>query len=102
MARPTKSRQLYVQMIGRGTRGKTDCIVIDLLGNSRRHKLMTISTLAGLGPELMNGRTVVKALRDGEEEANLIASRGRGWRPRRRGQGRPAEAQLRQLREHTR
>jgi superfamily II DNA or RNA helicase len=45
MCRPTKSRALYVQCIGRGTRqspetGKRDCLVLDFAGNSGRHKLI--------------------------------------------------------------
>jgi hypothetical protein len=81
MARPTKSRSLYVQMIGRGTRrspGKSDCLVIDLLGNSRRHRLMTIATLAGLPPELLDGQTVSRALAErGREEEPETAPGGR-------------------------
>lgn len=37
MARPTKSAALYKQMLGRGQRiahGKTDCLVLDLVGNN--------------------------------------------------------------------
>ncbi len=37
--RPTKSPVLWVQMLGRGTRpspGKTDCLVLDFAGNTRR------------------------------------------------------------------
>jgi superfamily II DNA or RNA helicase len=44
MARPTKSRSLYAQMIGRGFRlypGKTDLLVLDFVGNSHDHKLIT-------------------------------------------------------------
>ena len=40
MLRPTKSQSLYVQMLGRGTRlaeGKTECLVLDFAGNTRRH-----------------------------------------------------------------
>ena len=49
LARPTKSLNLYVQMVGRGTRcvgsniaesianGKRDCLVLDYGGNIRRH-----------------------------------------------------------------
>lgn len=42
LARPTHSRSLHFQMIGRGLRlssetGKTDCIVIDAAGNIFRH-----------------------------------------------------------------
>jgi ATP-dependent helicase IRC3 len=70
MARPTRSRPLYVQMIGRGTRrapGKTDCLVIDLLGNSRRHQLVTVASLAGLDPQEMDGQTMAWAVADREE-----------------------------------
>lgn len=51
MARPTKSRALYAQCIGRGTRkaeGKADCLVLDFVGNSGRHTLITpLDVLAG-------------------------------------------------------
>jgi superfamily II DNA or RNA helicase len=43
MARPTKSRSLYAQMAGRGTRlfpGKSDCLLLDITGNAGRHKLV--------------------------------------------------------------
>jgi len=66
MARPTQSETLYCQIVGRGTRLpdgvenllaarqlgakvlKEDCIVIDLVDNSARHSLVTLSTLFGL------------------------------------------------------
>lgn len=46
VARPTKSRALYAQMLGRGTRlspetGKADCLVIDFVGNAGRHSLIS-------------------------------------------------------------
>lgn len=69
VARPTKSRSLYVQMIGRGTRpltglvdglslpedrreailrsDKPDLIVLDFAGNSGRHKLVTVADVLG-------------------------------------------------------
>ena len=51
MARPTKSRALYAQCVGRGTRlapGKTDCLVLDFRGNAGRHRLVTpLDVLAG-------------------------------------------------------
>lgn len=52
MARPTKSRALYAQCVGRGTRllgatwpesqanGKEDCLILDFVGNSGRHRLV--------------------------------------------------------------
>jgi len=51
VVRPTKSRALYAQMIGRGTRiadGKEDCLILDFTGNSGRHRLITpLDVLAG-------------------------------------------------------
>jgi superfamily II DNA or RNA helicase len=44
MARPTKSRALYAQCAGRGLRiadGKTDCLLLDFVGNSGRHRLVS-------------------------------------------------------------
>lgn len=52
MARPTKSRALYAQCIGRGTRlapGKTDCLVLDFVGNSGRHRLVNPLDVLGGG-----------------------------------------------------
>lgn len=52
VARPTKSRALYTQMVGRGTRrhpDKDDCLVIDVVGASRKHALVTIPSLFGVG-----------------------------------------------------
>jgi len=49
MARPTASRSLYVQCVGRGLRahpGKGDCLVLDVTDNCRRHKLVNITDLA--------------------------------------------------------
>lgn len=48
MARPTKSESLYTQCIGRGTRlypDKVDCLVLDIVGVSEKHSLMTLSDL---------------------------------------------------------
>lgn len=53
MARPTQSRGLFAQAIGRGLRpypGKTECIVIDVVGNSEKHSLASLASLAGLDP----------------------------------------------------
>lgn len=54
-AAPTKSELRYVQQIGRGTRispGKSDCTVIDVVDNSSKHSLTTVSTLLGLPKDL--------------------------------------------------
>lgn len=50
MARPTASRTLYVQMIGRGLRlapGKPDCLVLDFTDNCKAHKLVCAADLLG-------------------------------------------------------
>lgn len=60
VARPTKSRALYAQMIGRGTRlapGKGDCLVLDFTGTAGRHRLV--------GPaDALAGVTLADDLRD--------------------------------------
>lgn len=48
LARPTKSRSLYVQMVGRGLRpyeGKNECIVLDFGDNCGRHDLCNLGSL---------------------------------------------------------
>ncbi|EXJ89023.1 hypothetical protein A1O3_02087 [Capronia epimyces CBS 606.96] len=55
LARPTKSRNLLVQMIGRGMRlypGKTDCHIIDMVA-SLETGIVTVPTLFGLDPSEM-------------------------------------------------
>lgn len=51
MARPTRSKLLYTQMIGRGTRrhrDKTDLMVIDIADNSKAHQLAGVNELFNL------------------------------------------------------
>jgi superfamily II DNA or RNA helicase len=86
VARPTRSRALYTQMIGRGTRtlpdtiehcssheerqqaiaqsGKPDCLVLDFVDNSERHDLVTPT-------DVLAGKAVSE---DEKREANKIAS----------------------------
>jgi ATP-dependent helicase IRC3 len=55
MARPTRSRLLYAQMVGRGTRlhpEKSDLLVIDVADNSRKHTLAGLHALFDLNPAL--------------------------------------------------
>lgn len=54
MARPTKSRALFSQCIGRGTRRHPDkdhLLVLDLVGGSAKHSLVTIPSLFGVEDE---------------------------------------------------
>lgn len=59
MARMTKSRALYSQQIGRGTRvhpGKDNLLVLDInAGNLGRHKLITAADILGLNKALVVG-----------------------------------------------
>lgn len=56
MARPTKSRALYCQAIGRGTRlakGKDDLLVLDFTDNSSNHALVSaVDLMRPLSPEV--------------------------------------------------
>jgi superfamily II DNA or RNA helicase len=52
VGRPTTSLPLYMQMVGRGARlcaGKADCLIIDITGVSKRHKIQSLSDLFGVG-----------------------------------------------------
>jgi len=63
MLRPTLSRIVYSQIIGRGTRiapGKTDCRLLEFTFNSNKHKLVTAYELMGDG---MSERVVESAER---------------------------------------
>ena len=69
MARPTKSRNLLVQMIGRGMRlhsGKKDCHIIDLV-SSLQTGIVSTPTLFGLDPaEILKEATAdeLRSMRD--------------------------------------
>lgn len=78
LARPTKSRNLLVQMIGRGMRlypGKENCHVIDMV-SSLETGIVSIPTLFGLDPsEIVKKATPseMKELKDRRlEEDNII------------------------------
>lgn len=50
VARPTRSKPLYIQVIGRGLRlfpGKEDCLIIDIAGASEEHDLIQAPVLLG-------------------------------------------------------
>ncbi|KAF4126783.1 ATP-dependent helicase IRC3 [Geosmithia morbida] len=89
LGRPTRSRNLLVQMIGRGMRlhpGKKNCHIIDLV-SSLDTGIVTTPTLFGLDPnELVNEATVkdleyLKGTKAAEEESRKLAyARGQGPR----------------------
>jgi len=72
MARPTKSRSLFAQMVGRGLRpaaDKDDCLVLEFTGNSGKHRLASsVDILGGKYPE------------DEVEEAKRIVAKSAGMR----------------------
>ncbi|CAK7263641.1 Putative ATP-dependent helicase IRC3 [Sporothrix epigloea] len=65
LARPTKSRNLLIQMIGRGMRlheSKTNCHVIDMV-STLKTGVVTTPTLFGLDPsELLRGASIQEVL----------------------------------------
>lgn len=63
LARPTRSRNLFSQMVGRALRlypGKTDALVLDLAGSARTMKLVSLT-------QLLPGATVKDVDTDGNE-----------------------------------
>ena len=88
LARPTRSRNLLVQMIGRGVRlhpGKENCHVIDMAG-SLQTGIVTVPTLFGLdSSELVHGQSVqdMKELKEKQiREAENGGMAGPVGRPR--------------------
>jgi superfamily II DNA or RNA helicase len=104
MARPTRSQVLFTQMIGRVLRpfpGKTDALVIDLVGGTRDQKLCTLIDLAAgelpdraTKPKPKDGETLVEAVERatkvhigtatsvnlfGERRANWLQTPGGHW-----------------------
>lgn len=87
VARPTKSRPLYIQMIGRGTRihpAKSDCLILDLVGVTSRHEIVTASTLFNVDAHTMSESGLREAITErdnpqasrhdvGPEEGELVA-----------------------------
>ncbi|PSR79302.1 P-loop containing nucleoside triphosphate hydrolase protein [Coniella lustricola] len=69
LARPTRSRNLLVQMIGRGMRlhaGKKDCHIIDMV-SSLETGIVTVPTLFGLDPEEVVQGATVADMKDAKE-----------------------------------
>ncbi len=78
VARPTRSKGLYCQMVGRGTRlypGKADLLVLDLVGATGRHDLMTAAKLFDVPEQRLDaGRSVAEAAADVARDQALAAA----------------------------
>lgn len=72
MARPTRSRNLLIQMIGRGMRlypGKKNCHIIDMV-SSLATGIVTTPTLFGLDPDMLVEEATVEDMKEkGERRA---------------------------------
>jgi len=71
VARPTRSKPLYIQQIGRGTRlfpGKENLLVLDLVGNEERLDLISIPKLFGIDPDKAEKDGVLAGVRKTKEE----------------------------------
>ncbi len=82
IARPTRSRVRYKQMIGRGTRrwnegGKRDCIILDLVGATDRHDLVTANRIFGLPLQQRESITEATARVQAAATAAQLAAIGR-------------------------
>ena len=95
MARPTKSRALYTQCVGRGTRlapDKKDCVILDITDNSLKLRLEPLTLGKVVEMPLHDGESVLEAKeREKQErelllEGGLIAARERTTRVTQRGQ----------------
>lgn len=81
VARPTMSAALFIQMVGRGLRlwpGKSDCVVLDVVGATGRHRLAAPVELWGdegldleAAPPVDPDGTVNEEVDDIEEQAEL-------------------------------
>ncbi len=81
IARPTRSQLLYQQMLGRGTRtypGKTDCLILDVVGASTRHALQTAARLFECDAKLLADQPVTEmiAVRERQEQEREEAIEG--------------------------
>lgn len=81
MARPTKSTGLYIQMAGRGLRpspatGKVDCLLLDVVGASLHHSLITGIELFGEKPKVtekdQDSEDFAEDLDEGQQDARQV------------------------------
>ena len=78
IARPTLSKTLFRQMVGRGLRlhpGKTDCLILDVVGATGRNDLKTLNDVTDVEVEVAEdeglGAAVARTLPAGPREPTL-------------------------------
>lgn len=99
VARPTRSRGLYCQMVGRAARlypGKTHATILDVVGSTREHQLLTLADLTGKAIKDTDGKAVAPGTTQGEDyqlavpldptcvggtSVDLFSGREFGWIP---------------------
>jgi ATP-dependent helicase IRC3 len=75
IARPTLSRPLYIQMVGRGLRiwpGKEDCLILDVVGVTERHDLVTAETLFNVDGETLERDGLVAAIAQRSQDERFL------------------------------
>ena len=81
IARPTKSKLLYTQMVGRGIRTypqKDDCLILDIACISTEHNLVSFPSLFGLSLKEQNGEQTLTEQLEEKESKLLDILKGRG------------------------
>lgn len=81
LARPTQSRALFTQCVGRGTRlapGKRDCIVLDITDNCLKHRLQPLTLGKVLAKTIRDGESVLEATVREQEERDKGEPLGEG------------------------
>ncbi len=71
IAAPTKSSVKYTQIVGRGLRlypGKSDCLILDVVGASEENSIASLPALFGL-KSLLDGEDVITARQREDREA---------------------------------
>lgn len=86
MARPTQSRALYVQCIGRGLRlapAKENCVILDLTDNCLKHRLEPQSLKKILNKDIKDDESLIEAIEREEQENEERETRIRKLKDRR-------------------
>lgn len=70
IARPTKSKPLYQQMVGRGLRpGKPDCLILDFVGVGSKNAPASVNDLIGIIPQPGETSEAAEIRQEAEREA---------------------------------